>query len=90
MDILKQGYPDIDDAQLEEVLREADGDVFEALDVLRIGFGEPGIGKLFSRNEADQKTAALAKRPKSLNQNHRNRRSYRGSRCGRRMRKQKM
>jgi len=48
MDILKQGYPDIDDAQLDEVLREADGDVFEALDVLRISFGEPGMGKLFS------------------------------------------
>jgi hypothetical protein len=45
MDILKQGYPDVDDAQLEEVLREADGDVFEALDVLAISFGEPGIDK---------------------------------------------
>ena len=45
MDILKQGYPDIEDSQLEEILREADGDVFEALDVLRISFGEPGIGK---------------------------------------------
>jgi uncharacterized protein YutE (UPF0331/DUF86 family) len=43
MEILKQGYPDVDDAQLEEVLREADGDVFEALDVLAISLGEPGI-----------------------------------------------
>jgi len=46
MDILKQGYPDVDDAQLEEVLREADGDVFDALDVLAISFGEPGIDKV--------------------------------------------
>ena len=59
MDILKQGYPDIDESKLEQVLEEADRDVLEALDVLRISFGDPGMERNLPVNARHNESPTL-------------------------------
>lgn len=41
MDVLKRKYPQVLDIFLEGALEDADGDVLEALELLRINLGDP-------------------------------------------------
>ena len=41
MDCLRQAYPHAPEATLQEALDDADGDVIDALDELRVKVGEP-------------------------------------------------
>jgi len=49
MDVLRQAYPEVEDAFLESALYDGHGDVFIALELLRNDMGEPNDGSNVSK-----------------------------------------